>query len=212
MLTESRAVPPSASLAPHVGNAYDKYASRNPLAALLTRRFLHSVDGLLAGTGPGSLLDVGCGEGVLAQRWAQRWPSLEILAVDREPLAAEWERRAAPNLRFAVADACALPFADRQFDVVCGIELLEQVPAAALALAELVRVAQRAVLVSVPREPLWRLLNLLRGAYVGWLGNPPGHVNHFSRRAFVRLVGEHGRVSEARSPLPWTIALIEVAR
>jgi len=205
-------VPPSASLAPHVGNAYDKYASRNPLAALLTRRFLASLDGLLASAAPGSLLDVGCGEGVLAQRWARRWQALEILAVDREPLSADWERNGEPNLSFAVADACALPFEDGAFDVVCGIELLEQVPTAALALAELVRVARRAVLVSVPREPLWRVLNVLRGAYLAWLGNPPGHVNHFSRRAFVRLASQHGRVREVRSPLPWTIVLIEVAR
>jgi ubiquinone/menaquinone biosynthesis C-methylase UbiE len=204
-------VPPSASLAPHVGNAYDKYASRNPLAAVLTRRFLASVDALLASAAPVSLLDVGCGEGVLAQRWARRWQALEILAVDREPLSAEWQRRAQPNLRFDVADACALPFADGEFDVVCGIELLEQVPAATLALAELVRVARSAVLVSVPREPLWRVLNVLRGAYVGWLGNPPGHVNHFSRRTFVSLAAEHGRVREVRCPLPWTIVLIEVA-
>ncbi len=204
-------MPPSASLAPHVGNAYDKYASRNPLASLLTRRFLASLEELLASTAPESLLDVGCGEGVLAQRWARRWPALEIVAVDREPLSSEWESRREPNLRFGVADARALPFADGEFDIVCGIELLEQVPTAAPALAELVRVARRAVLVSVPREPLWRALNVLRGAYVGWLGNPPGHVNHFSRRAFVRLAGEHGRVHAVRSPLPWTIVLIEVA-
>jgi len=155
-------VPPSASLAPHVGNAYDKYASRNPLAAALTGRFLVALEELLAGAAPRSLLDVGCGEGVLAQRWARRWPELEILAVDREPLSAEWQRRSEPNLRFDVADACALPFADGEFEIVCGIELLEQVPDAALALSELVRVARRAVLVSVPREPLWRVLNVLR--------------------------------------------------
>jgi ubiquinone/menaquinone biosynthesis C-methylase UbiE len=207
-------VPPSASLEPHVGNAYDKYASRNPLAALLTRRFLDTLDALLdeslvAGM-PASLLDVGCGEGVLARRWARRWRTLEILAVDREPLSAEWDRREEPNLSFGVADACSLPFADGQFDVVCGVELLEQVPAADVALAELVRVARRAVLVSVPREPLWRVLNVLRGAYVDWLGNPPGHVNHYSRGAFVRLAGGHGRILEVRTPLPWTIVLIEV--
>jgi ubiquinone/menaquinone biosynthesis C-methylase UbiE len=197
-----------------VGNAYDKYASRNPLAALLTRRFLDTLDALLdeslVGGMPASLLDVGCGEGVLARRWARRWRTLEILAVDRVPLSAEWDRREEPNLRFGVADACSLPFADGQFDVVCGIELLEQVPAADAALAELVRVARRAVLVSVPREPLWRVLNVLRGAYVDWLGNPPGHVNHYSRGAFVRLAGGHGRILEVRTPLPWTIVLIEV--
>jgi ubiquinone/menaquinone biosynthesis C-methylase UbiE len=203
-------VPPSASLAPHVGNAYDKYASRNPLAALLTRRFLGTLEELLASAAPGSLLDVGCGEGVLAQRWARRWRDLQILAVDREPLSMEWERREEPNLSFGVADACSLPFADGEFDIVCGVELLEQVSAADVALTELARVARRAVLVSVPREPLWRVLNVLRGAYVAWLGNPPGHVNHYSRRAFVRLASEHGQIREVRVPLPWTIVLIAV--
>ncbi|HSZ14158.1 MAG TPA: class I SAM-dependent methyltransferase [Solirubrobacteraceae bacterium] len=227
-------MPPSASLAPHVGNAYDKYASGNPLAALLTRRFLGEVDELLGDAladalphaarradelpalstdAPcASLLDVGCGEGVLSQRWARRWPELDVLAVDRERVVAEWNERAERNVRFDVADACALPFADGEFDVACGIELLEQVAAAEVALAELVRVARRAVLVSVPREPLWRVLNVLRGAYVGWLGNPPGHVNHYSRRAFVSLAARHGRVREVRCPLPWTIVLIDVAR
>jgi ubiquinone/menaquinone biosynthesis C-methylase UbiE len=196
-----------------VGNAYDKYASRNPVAVALTRRFIAALEELLAGAAPSTLLDVGCGEGVLAQRWARRWPDLRVVAVDREALAAEWELRAEPNLSFAIADACALPFPDRAFDVVSGVELLEQVsgPSLELAMAELARVARRAVLLSVPREPLWRVLNVLRGAYVGWLGNPPGHVSHFSRRAFVRLAGGHGRVAAVRSPLPWTIVLLELA-
>ena len=41
----------------------------------------------------------------------------------------------------------------------------------------------RALLVSVPREPLWRGLNMARGAYMRDLGNTPGHVNHWSKRA-----------------------------
>lgn len=56
------------------------------------------------------------------------------------------------------------------------------------------------------------MLNVLRGAYVGWLGNPPGHVNHYSRRAFVRMAGGHGRIRDVRAPLPWTIALLEVGQ
>ena len=54
--------------------------------------------------------------------------------------------------------------------------------------AEMARVAQRWLLVSVPREPLWRGLNMARGAYLRELGNTPGHVNHWSKRAFVSLL------------------------
>jgi hypothetical protein len=62
----------------------------------------------------------------------------------------------------------------------------------------------------VPREPLWRALNLARGAYVRDLGDTPGHVNHWSRRAFTALLARHGEVVEARAPLPWTMLLVRV--
>jgi len=202
-------MPPAASLVPRVGNAYDKYTTSNPLAALLTRRFLAELDALVGEIGPRSVLDVGCGDGFVTDRIARALGDRPVLGVDRKPLAS-WAGRRGGDLSFEVADARRLPYADRSFDLVSGIELLEQVPGPELALAELVRVARIAVIVSVPREPIWRILNCLRGAYVGWLGNPPGHVNHFSRAAFVSLAAGHGRVDEIRSPFPWTIVVIGV--
>ena len=77
-------------------------------------------------------------------------------------------------------------------------------------LAEMARVTREHLLVSVPREPLWRALNLARGAYVRDLGNTPGHVNHWSRRSFLRLLSRHGEVVEARSPFPWTMVLVRL--
>ena len=74
-------------------------------------------------------------------------------------------------------------------------------------LAEMARVARGHLLVSVPREPLWRGLNMARGAYWRDLGNTPGHVNHWSKRGFVSLLSRYGTVEEARSPFPWTMLL-----
>ena len=71
--------------------------------------------------------------------------------------------------------------------------------------AEMARVASGHLLVSVPREPLWRGLNMARGAYLKDLGNTPGHLNHWSKRSFVALLSQHGEVVEARSPFPWTM-------
>ncbi len=76
--------------------------------------------------------------------------------------------------------------------------------------AEMARVASRYLLVSVPHEPLWRVLNVARGAYVTDLGNTPGHINHWSKRAFVAMLSRHGEVIEARSPFPWTMLLVRV--
>jgi hypothetical protein len=64
------------------------------------------------------------------------------------------------------------------------------------------RCAERHLLVSVPREPLWRMLNMARGAYWPALGNTPGHLNHWSRRSFVRCSRATARSSRSarRSP------------
>ncbi len=62
------------------------------------------------------------------------------------------------------------------------------------------------------REPLWRGLNMARGAYIKDLGNTPGHLNHWSKRSFVQLLSKHGEVVEARSPFPWTMLLVRVGR
>ena len=103
-----------------------------------------------------------------------------------------------------------LPFADGEFDLAAAIEVLEHVPDPERVLAEMTRVAAGHLLVSVPREPLWRALNVARGAYLRDLGNTPGHVNHWSKRSFVALLGGYGEVVELRSPFPWTMLLVSV--
>ncbi len=89
--------------------------------------------------------------------------------------------------------------------------MLEHIPQAEQTLAEMARVASGHLLVSVPREPLWRFLNVARGAYLRDLGNTPGHVNHFSRAGFQRLLERFGRIEELRSPFPWTMLLVAVS-
>ena len=103
-----------------------------------------------------------------------------------------------------------LPFADGEFEVATAIEVLEHVPDPEHTVAEMARCASKWVLVSVPREPLWRIVNVARGAYLKELGNTPGHVNHWSKRSFVAMLSQHGEVVEARSPFPWTMCLVRV--
>ena len=119
-------------------------------------------------------------------------------------------RCARANLEFRAFDGDAIPFGQEEFDLAAATEVLEHVPDPERTLAEMARVARRHLLVSVPREPLWRVLNVARGAYLRELGNTPGHLNHWSRSAFVAQLGRHGEVIEVRSPLPWTMALVRI--
>jgi SAM-dependent methyltransferase len=194
------------------GNTFDKYGSTNPVVRRLMDRFHTELDAMWDRAEPRSVLDVGCGEGVLTHEWAERLGDARIVGIDLEDpkLAAEWETRQRPNLEYRVEEATSLSFADGEFDTAAAIEVLEHVPDPEATVAEMARVAERWLLVSVPREPLWRGLNMARGAYWSSLGNTPGHLNHWSKRSFARMLSRHGTVVEARSPFPWTMLLVEL--
>lgn len=195
-----------------VGNTYDKYGSANPVVERLMAGFDASLHDLWERARPESILDVGCGEGVITSAWAERLAGARVVGVDLEHprLRAEWESLARPGLEFRAADATSLPFSTDEFDVAAAIESLEHIADPGSVLAEMARVARRYLLLSVPREPLWRLANLARGAYLGSLGNTPGHVNHWSKRAFRDLLAGYGSVEGVRSPFPWTILLVRL--
>jgi ubiquinone/menaquinone biosynthesis C-methylase UbiE len=191
------------------GNTYDKYGSTNPVVKRLMANFESTLEELFRRANPASLLDVGCGEGVLTHKWAQRIDGRVVgLDLDDPQLHEQWKARQAPNLEYMVMKAENLPFGDGEFDVATAIEVLEHVPDPEHTVSEMARVAAGHLLVSVPREPLWRGLNMARGAYLRDLGNTPGHLNHWSKRGFVQLLERYGTVEEARSPFPWTMLLV----
>jgi SAM-dependent methyltransferase len=212
-VTRATSAPPAgdASAIP-TGNTFDKYGSSNPVVRRLMSGFQAALDELWQRAAPESVLDVGCGEGILTEQWAARLGNGRIVGIDLDDakLRAEWAKRRRPNLEFRAEEATSLSFADGEFDLAAAIEVLEHVPEPEATLSEMARVASRWLLVSVPREPVWRALNVARGAYWRSLGNTPGHVNHWSRRDFVTLLRRHGTVEEARSPLPWTMLLVRV--
>jgi ubiquinone/menaquinone biosynthesis C-methylase UbiE len=189
-----------------VGNVYDKYATRNPVARWLMQGFLRSVSELYQKVGARSVLEVGCGEGLLAQyliTQGSRPDRFEACDLKLDHLAANLD----PALRFREASIYELPWPDRSFELVVCCEVLEHLREPSRGLAELARVASRAILLSTPREPAWRMLNVARGKYWAALGNTPGHVQHFSRRALERFVSSAVDIEQVRTPVPWTVLL-----
>jgi ubiquinone/menaquinone biosynthesis C-methylase UbiE len=194
------------------GNTYDKYGTTNPIAKRMQSTFERNLKELFTQAAPQSLLDVGCGEAHHTIQWAKALGDKRVVGIDLEDATLQkfWETRTAPNLEYKILKAENMPFEDDEFDVATAIEVLEHVPDPAHTIAEMARVAKRQLLVSVPREPIWRVVNMARGAYIKELGNTPGHLNHWSKGAFIKELSKVGTVTEARSPFPWTMLLVSV--
>lgn len=186
------------------GNTYDKYATTNPVERRMMDGFFRSLDDALAGLVPAVVVEVGAGEGRITERLQQRFPDATVVGLDLpDPaLVDAWADASAPMF---IGDATRLPFADRSIDLVVALEVLEHVPDPSRALAELARVCAGTAVLSVPREPIWRIGNLARGRYVRALGNTPGHVNHWSARGFRRFVTGSFTIDSVSNPLPWTM-------
>jgi SAM-dependent methyltransferase len=186
------------------GNTYDKYRSKNPIERRLMRGFFAALSDALPREQPATVLEVGVGEGEISAKLRSRYPGSHIVGIDLhdESLAAEWQMRGFVGV---YADIARLPFPPMTFDLVMAIEVLEHVDDPAAALAELVRVSRGRLVLSVPREPIWRVANMARGKYLADLGNTPGHVQHWSRRSFAALVGSQLEVVSVSTPFPWTM-------
>lgn len=197
-------VPPRTHPENVAGNNYDKYASTNPIEQRMMAGFFAALDSMLEGLRPRTIVEVGAGEGRITQRLVERFPDADVIGLDLPDgdLAGEW---AALGLPMFFGDVTSLPFPDRSIDLVVGLEVLEHVPDTAAALGEISRVCADTAVLSVPREPIWRLGNLARGRYVRDLGNTPGHINHWSARSFAATVADHLDVVARAAPLPWTM-------
>ncbi|MEA2408566.1 MAG: hypothetical protein QOE69_2685, partial [Thermoleophilaceae bacterium] len=112
------------------GNTFDKYGSSNPVVRRLMSGFHGTLGELWTKAAPSSVLDVGCGEGVLTVEWAERLGDGRIVGIDLDDpkLRAEWEKRERPNLEFRAEEATRLSFGDDEFDLAAAIEVLEHVP------------------------------------------------------------------------------------
>src|SRR3984885_4892620 len=121
------------------GNTYDKYGSTNPVVRRVMSVFEARLDRLFTTAAPQSVLDVGCGEGVLTYRWAQQLGEKPIVGIDlADPkLEAQWRTRRRENLQFRTMDVDGLrSFPDRSFDLATAIEVLEHVAEPECTLAE----------------------------------------------------------------------------
>jgi 2-polyprenyl-3-methyl-5-hydroxy-6-metoxy-1,4-benzoquinol methylase len=202
----------SSAAAERGGNVYDKYGTSNPIERRLVTGFMANLDELVERSGAREAHEVGCGEGEVSIRLAQR--GLRVRGTDAFPeVLQEARRRAAAagvEIDFESVPVEELDPRRHAAELVVCCEVLEHLEDPEGGLEVLAGLAGPWLIASVPREPLWRALNLARLSYVGDLGNTPGHLSHWSKGGFERFLGRRFEVVEVRSPTPWTMALCRV--
>lgn len=195
-----------------VGGAHhkDKYDS-NKAHQFLINGFMKSVDSFVKKTGKTSFFEAGCGEGQILGVLYQQ--NLDVSGMDLSEEAVEMTITNFKNhydydiecFVGSVYDRNVLPH-----KCILCCEVLEHLDNPRKALENIVARTDEYFIVSVPREPLWCVLNFLRGKYWRSFGNTPGHINHWSKRAFVKLISEYAEVVDVKNPMPWTVVLAKV--
>ena len=189
------------------GNVYDKYGSRNPVVRLLMKSFYSSLNELLIPLELNNLLEVGCGEGHLASYMKKLKSTIKTEGIDISSDIIKLASETYPDIKFSVQSLYGLSYPDNSFDMVVASEVLEHLEYPEKAMTELKRVTKKHCLLSVPREPLWRILNILRLKYLNRLGNTPGHMQHWNKKKFLDLIGNQFEIEKICFPTPWIMAL-----
>ncbi|OGL32330.1 hypothetical protein A3F64_03210 [Candidatus Saccharibacteria bacterium RIFCSPHIGHO2_12_FULL_42_8] len=159
----------------------------------------------------GKALEIGCGAGFSTKRLNKMLPSgVELEASEYVEQLLPDARKLNPGMKITAESVYELKREDKSLDLVFLLEVLEHLDYPDTALKEISRAVKPGgyLILGVPREPLWRTLNMARLKYVRNLGNTTGHLNHWSKRSLVKHVSENfHEVIEVRSPLPWTLVL-----
>lgn len=194
------------------GNLVDKGSLRNPIAMRLAQGFDRKIVEYAKTCSPHSILEVGCGEGRLSIMLLKEI-NVPVKACDvGEELIQNNIRNAehsqALTCHFYCKSIYDLHLPDDYGELVVCCEVMEHLDHPDRALDALRRLNAKAYIFSVPNEPIWRVLNLIRGAYWRNLGNTPGHIQHWSTTSFIELLHDNNfSIVSSSQPLPWTVVL-----
>lgn len=172
--------------------------------------FNEALGDLVAKAKPSNIHEVGCGEG----HWVLEWTSQNFVTrgSDFSEKVIDLARENAllygidPSI-FKVRNIYELERGEDDADLIVCSEVLEHLANPSEALASLQKIVRKHIILTVPREPIWRTMNMARGAYLKDFGNTPGHIQHWSAPKFTRLVQQYFDVLDVRKPLPWTMLL-----
>lgn len=192
---------------PVTSSNYQKYQTPNPLMRKVIRRFLDHLCARIVEIGPKTIIDLGCGEGVVAGEICRVLPAVRYVGIDASGEAIRMARESNPGVEFREGDILDGHPAGTAAELALCVEVLEHLDHPDLALERIAAVSSDYVVVSVPWEPYFRLGNLFRGKYLKNWGNHPEHVQQFSPGSLRDLLTRHFSSVGVDTCFPWLIAV-----
>ena len=189
------------------GNYFNKYQSKNILYKYVTDKFCSTLSDLLSSFDDiKTIREVGCGEGHLLEIMNQQRAKLKAsdISADCVQKAKQRAKSLKVDVSFKVSSIYDLGASDDKADLVVCCEVLEHLENPLEAIEVLAAIADPYLIISVPREPLWSVLNMARGKYWKSLGNTPGHLQRWNSRQITDLISSRFEVLEVKQPIPWT--------
>jgi len=194
-----------------VGTGSNKYQMRNPIGQLLLKQFSRTIAEIVREINPQTILEVGCGEGHITKVLVENTEAkIKCTDISNAIINVAKEAVKSPRVSFENKNIYDLKPKLELSELVICCEVLEHLENPMLGLEKLYSVSSPYCLLSVPREPIFRTLNFIRGAHFTQFGNSPGHIQHWSKTGFVKLVQSKFEIIKVMTPLPWTVILAKI--
>lgn len=110
-----------------------------------------------------------------------------------------------PKHKFTHANLFDSAYDDKTYHTVMALEVLEHVFEPEKVLQRLVALSEQNLLLTVPNEPWFQLINLARGRDFIRLGNHPEHINHWNAKTFADFVSPFAEVVGVKTRFPFVI-------
>ena len=192
---------------PPAENFSDKYLKSNFIIKKLIENFYESIKDIFFEIEVDKILEVGCGSGFSTQYLREFLKDKNFEASEYGADLVKEAQKRNPGVKIQQESIYELKRDSNSFDLIVALEVLEHLQDPESALRELHRVTSKYCLISVPQEPLWRILNICRFEYLKDLGNSPGHLQHWSKKQFSKFVSNYFKVEKMKTSLPWLIIL-----
>ena len=171
------------------------------------RHYYSTLYWIISTTNPKKILDVGCGEGILTAKIKARYSDITIEGMDVEQNIINEAGGLFKGIGFSVGSVYELAKKLNTYDMITCLEVLEHLEYPTRAIKEMKRATKKYCVFSVPYEPYWRIANIFRGAYLMQLGNTRGHIQHWNKNEFRKLLKKQFKEVVILRSLLWNFAV-----